>query len=201
VSVSLLSSDVTTSNDTTNNVICGQVSGLSLFVIAQPSGIPLTSLGPANIWVGLANSDDVGIRFDLRAEVYRNGTQLVGSGEVASVPGGSSGFNNARENTITLTPVEGAAFQSGDTVSITLYARNACSGSGKNSGRARLWYNDSAANSRFAATIGDPRTYFLRDAFALATTPGPGPKRTIDVAAGARCSPYKTFGIWSTTTP
>jgi hypothetical protein len=42
--------------------------------------------------VGLKNSDDVGIRFDLRAEVYRNGTQLAGSGEVASVPGGSSGF-------------------------------------------------------------------------------------------------------------
>src|SRR5207249_4792278 len=63
--------DVTTSHDTTNHVICGQVSSFSLFVIAQPSGIPLTSLGPANLWVGLKNtSDGVGIRFDLRAEVY-----------------------------------------------------------------------------------------------------------------------------------
>ena len=193
--------DVTTSNDTTNHVICGQVSSLSLFVIAQP-GSPLTSLGPANIWVGLTNSDDVGIRFDLRAEVYRNGTQLVGSGEVASVPGGSSGFNNARQDTITLTPIGGTTFRSGDTVSITLYVRNACTGSGKNSGRARLWFNDSAANSRFDATIGgNPRTYFLRDAFVLATSPGPGPKKTIDVAAGAKCSPYKTFGTWTTTIP
>jgi hypothetical protein len=191
--------DVTTSNDTTSFVICGQVSSFSFFVIAQPGGRPVTSVGPANIWVGLTNSDDVGIRFDLRAEVYRNGTQLVGSGEVASVPGGSSGFNNARQDTITLTPVAGTTFQSGDTVSIKLYARNACSGSGKNSGRARLWYNDSAANSRFDATIGSPKTYFLRDAFVLANTPGPGPKKTIDVAAGAKCSPYKTFGTWSTT--
>jgi hypothetical protein len=151
--------------------------------------------------VGLRNSDDVGIRFDLRAEVYRNGTQLVGAGEVASVPGGSSGFNNARQHTITLTPVEGATFPSGDTVSIILYARNACTGSGKNSGGARLWFNDSAANSRFDATIGSPATYFLRDAFALATTPGPGPKKTIDVAAGAKCSPYKTFGTCTTTLP
>jgi hypothetical protein len=191
--------DVTTSNDTGAQVICGQVSSFSLFVIAQGSGAPLTSLGPANIWVGLTNSDDVGIRFDLRAEVYRNATQLVGSGEAASVQGGSSGFNNARQDTIPLTPVGGATFQSGDTVSIKLYVRNACTGSGKNSGRARLWFNDSAANSRFNATIGDPRTYFLRDAFVLATSPGPGPKRTIDVAAGAKCSPYKTFGTWSTT--
>ena len=100
-----------------------------------------------------------------------------------------------------LTPVEGTTFQSGDTVSIKLFVRNACSGSSKNSGSARLWFNDSAANSRFDATIGTPRTYFLRDAFALATTPGPGPKKTIDVAAGAKCSPYKTFGTWTTTIP
>jgi hypothetical protein len=193
--------DVTTSNDTTGYVICGQVSSLSLFVIAQRSGSQLTSLGPANIWVGLRNSDDVGIRFDLRAEVYRNGTQVVGSGEVASVPGGSSGFNNAKQNTIALKPVEGVTFMSGDTVSIKLDARNACTGSGKNSGTARLWFNDSAANSRFDATIGSPATYFLRDVFALATSPGPGPKRTIDVAAGTKCSPYKTFGTWSTRLP
>jgi hypothetical protein len=56
-----------------------------------------------------------------------------------------------------------------------------------------LWFDDSAANSRLAATIGSPATYFFLDAFALATSPGPGPKKTIDVAAGAKCSPYKTF--------
>src|SRR5439155_16923518 len=88
------------------------------------------------------------------------------------------------------------------TISIKLYARNACTGIGNNSGAARLWFNDSEANSRFDATIGgNPRTYFLRDAFALATSPGPGPKKTADVAAGAKCSPYKTFGTWSTTLP
>jgi hypothetical protein len=192
--------DVTTSNDTGMHIICGEVSSFSVFAIAQP-GSSLTSLGPARIWVGLKNSDDVGIRFDLRAEAHRNGTQLVGSGELASVAGGSSGFNNAKLNTITLTPVGGAAFQSGDTVSIRLYVRNACTGSGKNSGGARLWFNDSAANSRFDVTIGSPATYFLRDGFSLATAPGPGPKKTVDVAAGAKCGPYKTFGTWSMTLP
>src|SRR5687768_16791317 len=92
-------------------------------------------------------------------------------------------------------------FQSCDTLNIKLYVRNACTGSGKNSGKARLWYNDSTANSRFDATIGSPKTYFLRDAFVLATTSGPGPKKTIDIAAGAKCSPYKTFGTWSINNP
>ena len=193
--------DVTTSNDTTTFVICGEVSGFSPFAIAQPIGGPLTSLGPASIWVGLANSDDVGIRFDLRAEVYRNGTELVGSGEVTSVPGGSSGFNNARLNEITVASAAGITFVSGDTLSIKLYVRNACAGSRKNSGRARLWFNDSAANSRLVGTIGSPKTFFLRDGFLLASTAGPGPKKTIDVAAGAKCSPYKLFGAWTTNNP
>lgn len=74
-----------------------------------------------------------------RDRLYRNGTQLVGSGEAASVAGGSSGFNNARQDAIVLTPVEGGA--------------------------------------------------------------GPGPKKTIDVAAGAKCSAFKPFGTWSITLP
>ena len=149
----------------------------------------------------MKNSDDVGIRFDLRAEVYRNGTQLVGSGEASSVAGGSSGFNNARLDAIALTPVAGATFASGETLSIKLLVRNACTGSGKNSGAARLWFSDSAANSRFGATLGSPHTYFLVDGFALASAPGPGPKKTIDVAAGAKCSAFKSFGTWSVTLP
>jgi hypothetical protein len=193
--------DVTSSLDTVTNVICGQVNSLSPFVIAKAAGSALSSLGPANVWVGLKNSDDVGIRFDVRAEVYRNGTQLVGSGEVASVAGGSSGFNNAKLDAIALTPLAGTTFASGETLSIKLLVRNACTGSGKNSGTARLWFNDSAANSRFEATIGSPHTYSLGDGFALTSAAGPGPKKTIDVAAGAKCSAFKPFGTWSVTLP
>jgi hypothetical protein len=192
--------DRTVSLDTANNVICAGVSSLSPFAVFER--IPtVVSLGPAKVWIGLANSDDVGIRFDLRVEVHRNGSQLVGSGELASVHGGSSGFNNAQLHTIGMTPVAGAAFSSGDTLSTTLYVRNACSGSGKNSGRARLWYNDAAANSRFDATITNPATYYLGDSFVLGVAAGAGPRRTMDVAAGSKCSPYKTFGTWSRVLP
>jgi hypothetical protein len=86
-------------------MIAGVWIGLQFRVAATP--VPLTAIGPVNVWVGLTNSDDVGIRFDLKAEIYRNTTLLLGSGELASVQGGSSGFNNAHLQTIPLTLVSG----------------------------------------------------------------------------------------------
>jgi len=190
--------DRTISLDTTAKIICATVDSLSPFAILKQI-TRLTSLSPAKIWIGLKNSDDVGIRFDFRAEVYLNAT-LAGSGQVTSVPGGSSGFNNAKSNVLSLTlpaPVEVAR---GSTLSLKMYMRNACSGSGKNSGTARLWYNDAVADSHFGVTI-DGRTsdYFLRAESALSTEPGVGPKKTIDVAAGNKCSAFKSFGTWSIT--
>lgn len=162
-------------------------------------GRVLTSLSPAQAWVGLKNSDDIGIKFDLKAEVYK-GIDLIGSGELTSVPGGSSGFNNAKLNSIPLALTVPVPIQSGDQLSIKLYVRNACSGSGKNSGAARLWYNDSAANSHFDATIDAiVNNYYLLDGFLLGLNPGLGPKKTIDIAAGSKCSPFKLFGTWNTT--
>jgi len=37
-------------------------------------------LGDMEVWLGLINSDDQGTRFDLQAEVYKNGSR-VSSGE------------------------------------------------------------------------------------------------------------------------
>lgn len=178
----------------------GFLASAEIFDSGPPQGSLLTALGPARVWVGLKNSDDVGIRFDLRAEVYRDAT-LVGSGVSASVVGGSSGFNNAKLDAIPMTPDDGVTFSPGDTLKIKLLIRNACVGSGKNSGSARLWFNDSVANSRFDATIGSAATYYLLNGSALSTAAGAGPKNTIDVAAGAKCSAYKVFGTWSVTLP
>lgn len=157
----------------------------------------------ADVWVGLTNSDDVGIKFDLRAEIYRTpaggGSRvLVSSGNVASVPGGGAGFNNARLDVIPLQ--QPTAFESGDQIDFVLSVRNACVGSGKNSGRARLWFNDPAANSRL--TVDASRTYYLRmsgTSLGLETNVGAGPKKTIDIQAGAKCSAYVPFGTWSRT--
>jgi probable HAF family extracellular repeat protein len=157
----------------------------------------LTDLGSAKVWIGLKNSDDVGTKFDLLAEVYQNNT-LVGSGHLDKVNGGSSGFNNAKLNTIPLTLFASVDWSPDSTLRIKLYIRNTCYGNTHNSGTARLWYNDASANSQFDATINDvSQNYFFQNAFALGVTPGPGPKKTIDLAVGAPCSPYKLFGTWS----
>lgn len=159
----------------------------------------LSALSPARVWVGLKNSDSVGIKFDFLAEVYKDGS-LVSSGQIDSAPGGSSGFNNARLNTIPFNTFSPVAAPVGTQVDFKVYVRNACTGSGQNSGSARLWFNDSVANSQFDATVGGiNNNYYLVDGFTLLTTPGVGPKEHIDIAAGAKCSPFKLFGTWSTT--
>lgn len=168
----------------------------------------LTALSAATIWIGLTNSDDVGIRFDLAAKVYLNGVE-VGSGQLDSVAGGSSGFDNANLNAIALSLAAPVAALPGDTLSVEFLVRNACTGSGKNTGKALLWYNgqpidlgaDRDAGSRFDATIGGSNIgYFLRGGAALSTTAG-GARLSVDKPAGARCSGFKKIGTWSTTVP
>jgi hypothetical protein len=168
------------------------------FTITPPTP-QLTSLNPAKVWIGLKNSDDIGIKLDLKAEVYKNNT-LISSGQINSVPGGSSGFSHAQLNTIPFNTFSPIDFPSGSQLSLKLYARNACNGSGKNSGTARLWYNDSQANSKFGATITtNTSDYFLLNNSALGTSTGAGPKLTSDLRAGAKCSPFKPFGTWTIT--
>jgi hypothetical protein len=161
----------------------------------------LTALSPAQVWLGLKNSDDVGTNFDLLAEVLKNGS-VVGSGQLNNVPGGSSGFNNAVLRTINLALSSQVNVSAGDTLRIRLSVRIAVGVTGHRSGTARLWFNDAAASSRFGAAIGGATSdYFLRDGFALGTAAGPGPKKTIDVlvdrAVGG--NPFKPFGTWSKT--
>jgi hypothetical protein len=93
-------------------------------------------------------------------------------------------------------------FSAGDMLSFKLSVRIAEGVSGHRSDTARLWFNDSAANSRFTATIGGVTSdYYLLDGFVLGTAAGPGPKKTIDVfvdrAVGG--NPFKPFGTWDKT--
>jgi uncharacterized repeat protein (TIGR01451 family) len=168
----------------------------------------LTALGPARMWVGLANKNDAGIRFDLLAQVFRNGA-LIGWGQSDGVPAGSTGFTNAVLDTIPLTLAAASDFPSGTTLGYSLSVRNACSGSGQTSGTARLWYGgrpvDSGstrdAGSRFDATIaGTSRSYFLRSGLALNTVNGTS-SLSIDKAVGARCGPFVPFGSWTVSVP
>jgi hypothetical protein len=170
----------------------------------------------ARVWIGLKKSSDAGILFDLKAVVKKNGNE-VSSGELLGAPGGGKGFNNANQLTIPLS-LPADAFQSGDNVSIKLFVRNSCLASPQNSGAARLWYNDAAANSRFNEP-GAPTLYLVRgdddgeqewddhgdNGGDLNKNPGNGPKKKKNVKVHApvlSCDgPYKSFGKWSGTVP
>jgi hypothetical protein len=160
----------------------------------------ISALADAQVWIGLKNSDDIGTDFDLLAEVFRNGVPIA-SGQIDDVPGGGSGFNNAHLRTITLALAEAENFCPGDVLSFKLSVRIAAS-SGHVSGRARLWYNDAAANSRIGATVnGVGSDLFLLDGFVLNTAAGSGPKKTIDVLVNRNQggNPFKPFGTWTKT--
>lgn len=166
---------------------------------ATPTPRQITSLNPAKVWVGLQNSNGNGIRYDLKAEAYKNGV-LISSGELDSVDSGGTGFNNANLHTIPFNSFSPLTFPTGSQLSIQVSVRNSCTNSKNNGKTARLWYDDAQANSGFGATIGaSTSTYFLYIGNALGTTTGTGPKQTVDVSAGAECSAFKPFGTWSIT--
>jgi hypothetical protein len=167
----------------------------------------LTALGLGKVWLGLKNSDDVGTRFDLLAEVLKNGS-VVSSVQAINIPGGSSGFNNAVLRNIEMSLSGPVEFFPGDTLSFRLSVRVAALG-GHTSGTARLWYNGAAidtganrdAGSRFSATIGGVTAdHFLRNDFALNTVAGSS-RRFIDVFVNRKVggNPFKPFGTWSKT--
>ena len=165
------------------------------------------------MWVGLKNSDDVGLRLDLLAEVYINATK-VGQGEIDNVASGSSGFNNAILQTIPLTCTGcPAPAPAGSQLKIRVSARRTCFGGGHTSGTPRLWYNGQPidtgatrdAGSRFDATIGGSTDdYFLRLAFALQKTAGAA-RTPIDVSVNSASAcptrPFTAWGTWVRTLP
>ncbi len=175
-------------------------------------GQTLSALSPAKLWVGLKNSDAVGLKVDLLAEVLTDAVK-VGGGQLNNVSAGSTGFNNALLDTIPLV-LTGGPVGIGSALQIRVSVRRTCTGPGHLSGTVRLWYDgrlvDTGASrdagSRFDATIGDgPATnYFLRTGLALSETPGTS-KQSIDVAVDSMepCPDrtFKPFGTWSIVVP
>ena len=172
---------------------------------------PLT-LGDTKLWIGLKNSDDVGLRLDLRAEVLLNGV-VVGSGDLQDVAGGSSGFNNAVLQTIALAMNGAVSVPAGAVLTFRPSVRRTCVGGGHTSGTVRFWYDGPAidqgttrnAGSRFAATVATVSSnFFMQDPAALSVTAGTV-RQFVDVAvnSNAKCParPFSSLGEWSMTQP
>jgi hypothetical protein len=181
-------------------------------ILSLPDTEELTALSPATLWIGLKNSDAVGLRLDLQAEVFLNETK-VGEGALNNVASGSSGFNNAKLNAIPLTLFAPVEVPADAELAMTLSVRRTCFGGGHNSGTPRLWYNgqpiDSGsqrdAGTRVGATIADTTSeFFLRDGFVLSTTAGTA-RTFVDVPVDNKTPcpnrPFTPFGTWSLRLP
>jgi hypothetical protein len=173
----------------------------------------LTALSPARVWIGLKNSDAVGLRVDLRAEVFA-GTTLIGTGALPNVATGSGGFNNARLQVIPLDLTGGTVeLPAWTELALVVSVRRTCFGGGHRSGTVRLWYDgqpvDSGggrdAGSRFDATIdGAARDFFLRSGFSLSEMAGTSRvvrHTPVDSTVACPDRPYTPFGTWRLTLP
>jgi len=184
----------------------GNTSGVTLTYDVRRT---LTAVDTAKVWIGLKNSDDVGLRLDLRTEMLINGA-VVAAGNLNNIASGSSGFNNAILQSVPLLlsagPVEVPA---GANLGVRVSVRRTCFGNGHNSGTAREWFNgqpvDSGtsrdAGSRIRLTLaGTTSDYFLRTAFGLAATPGTS-RTSVDAAVNSSeacpARPYSVLGVWN----
>jgi hypothetical protein len=173
----------------------------------------ITAVGPVKVWIGLKNSDDVGLRLDLQAELLVDGAVAAG-GTLNNVSSGGSGFNNAVLQSVGMSLASGPVdLPDNAQVTIRVSARRTCFGSGHNSGTARQWFNglpiDNGplhdAGSRFEATVaGTARTVFLRKAFDLALLPGmirQSADAFVNSAAACPARPFMLLGAWGTNLP
>lgn len=170
---------------------------------AEPS-VEVEGCSPLVVWVGLANSDDVGQYHDFMANVWVGEPpvwQLLCTGEIFRRPGGSSGFNNAVMTSIPLDLVgSGYVGAQGGQLKVDVFVRQSCLAPRPrycihdNECRSRFWYNDRSKPTYFDLDLefdGDAgytdTNFYLRDtAFTLSTAPGTGPRMYVDTGIGPK---------------
>jgi len=119
----------------------------------------LTTLSDLHVWLGLKNSDDQGTRFDLRAEVYKNGS-LVASGETACITGVTRNPDLAKEVSVAFGAFTPLAFNgSTDVLSLKVLTRIGTNGAGglcgghSNAVGLRLYFDATNRPAKFDATL------------------------------------------------
>ena len=121
----------------------------------------LPSLSGLHAWVGLKNSDDIGTKFDLRAELSKNGI-LVASGAARCLTGTTGNPALAKEVTVLLGPFQSVEFNgTTDTLSLKLLTRigtnpddTKCIGPGGSHNSAaglRMYFDGESNSSQFGA--------------------------------------------------
>jgi hypothetical protein len=177
----------------------------------------VTALGPATAWIAVNNSDDVGLRVDLLAEVFlKAGTTVtkIGEGELDNQTTGSSGFTNAGLKSIPIGLIgDAAVVRPGSELQYKLSVRRTCAPAGHAAGTVAFWYNGRAvdsgstrdAGSRVAATVGAVAgAFFMHPGLALSDTAATA-RTSINVPlTSAQPCPGRAFtpvGTWAGALP
>ncbi len=91
----------------------------------------IADLGDLHVWIGLKNSDDQGTRFDVRAELFRNGSSTpIASGEVHCIRGVTRNAAKALEVSVPFGPLADADLDPEDALSLKVSARIGTDGNG-----------------------------------------------------------------------
>jgi len=93
----------------------------------------LVGLGPMEVWIGLKNSDDQGTRFDVRAELLKNGA-IIQSNEVDCLRGATRDPQRAQGfGSLMLSPrvIDEVHLAPTDTLSVRMSARIGTDGTGR----------------------------------------------------------------------
>jgi hypothetical protein len=119
----------------------------------------LTALGGARVWLGLKNSDDIGTRFDVRVEAYRNGA-LLASGQALCILGITQNPSNAKQVAVSFTPFSTVAFNgTSDVLSLKVLTRigttpgGAFCGGHSNAVGVRVYFDAGSRAANISATF------------------------------------------------
>jgi hypothetical protein len=126
----------------------------------SPTGLlrSFVSFADLHIWLGLKNGDDQGTRFDLRAEILKNGVQIA-SGETYCVSGVMRNATKALETTVALGTVMNGTFGPDGILSLRILARMGTNGMGVHCGGhantvgLRLYFDPVTRPAGFDATF------------------------------------------------
>ena len=117
----------------------------------------LNSLGNIGVWLGLKNSDDIGTRFDLKAEIYKNG-EMVSSSETNCITGIVRNPGLAKEVTSSFSSFSPVSFNgSSDLLSLKLLTRIGTNGQGSfcgghsNATGLRVYFDSTDRSSSFGS--------------------------------------------------
>jgi hypothetical protein len=167
-------------------------------------------------WIGLKNSDDQGTKFDLRSQLYLNGT-LISEGQTLCITGVTRNPSNAKQVTVPFGPVSSGAYSPGDLLSLRVLTRigtnpggSKCSGPGGSHSNAvglRLYYDAATRASNFGATVSSETfNYYLHAAgtdYFLDDLMPTGAVKYKD-SGGVNYkngNPWKEIGTWTMTLP